>query len=64
MSRANAREVALSVAADGMRWVIGAGGADAAAGLPERLGLPAIHAAQDGLVADLDVVADALYGRS
>jgi hypothetical protein len=29
-----------------------------------RLGVPAIQAAQAGLVADLDAVADAVYDRS
>jgi alkylation response protein AidB-like acyl-CoA dehydrogenase len=66
ISRVFAREAALKVAQDGMRWVIGAGGASAAeiSGLEASFGLPAIHAAQAGLVSDMDFVADALYGRA
>ena len=62
MSRVNARDAALStVAAEGIRWVTGADGGDLE--LAERLGLPAIHAAQAGLLADMDAVADHLYGE-
>jgi alkylation response protein AidB-like acyl-CoA dehydrogenase len=61
ISRVNAREAAQRVAQEGLRWVVGAGG-DAAA-LGERIGLPAIQAAQAGLVADMDEVADHLYQR-
>jgi alkylation response protein AidB-like acyl-CoA dehydrogenase len=60
MSRVFARDALHKVACDGLRWVIGAGGA---AGLQTSLGLDAITAAQAGLVADMDQVADALYGR-
>lgn len=63
-SRVNARDAALTVATEGMRWVIGAGGAAALAGLPAALRLDAIHAAQDGLLADEDLVADHLYDRA
>lgn len=68
MSRVYARDAALKVACDGLRWVTGA----QAAGTPGReaapspetsLGLGAACAAQAGLVADMDRVADALYGR-
>jgi alkylation response protein AidB-like acyl-CoA dehydrogenase len=64
MSRVFAREAASKVAYDGLRWVIGA--ADAAAGatpFETTLGLDAVRAAQAGLIADMDRVADALYGR-
>jgi alkylation response protein AidB-like acyl-CoA dehydrogenase len=64
MSRVNAREVALTVATDGMRWVAGAGDGDAIDALAARLGLPAVYSAQAGLISDLDAVADALYGRA
>ncbi len=63
-SRVNARDVALTIASEGMRWVIGAGGAGALAGLPAAVRLDAIHAAQDGLLADEDLVADHLYDRA
>jgi hypothetical protein len=66
ISRVFAREAALKVAEDGLRWVIGAGGvADSEiAALETSLGLPAIHRAQLGLISDLDYVADVLYGRA
>jgi alkylation response protein AidB-like acyl-CoA dehydrogenase len=60
VSRVFAREAALKVAEEGLRWVSGAGtGADLAANLP----LDRVRAAQAGLLADMDQVADALYGR-
>ena len=34
------------------------------AGFEDELGLPAIHRAQAGLIADMDYVADVLYGRA
>jgi alkylation response protein AidB-like acyl-CoA dehydrogenase len=66
MSRVFARGAALDVASQGLRWICGAGGV-AEAELPAfeaSLGLPAIHRAQAGLVADMDRIADALYGRT
>ncbi|MGZ5362449.1 MAG: acyl-CoA dehydrogenase family protein [Solirubrobacterales bacterium] len=63
MSRVNARDAALSTAAEGIRLVTGADGG-ASAELADRLGLPAIQAAQAGLIADMDLVADHLYGRA
>jgi alkylation response protein AidB-like acyl-CoA dehydrogenase len=65
VSRVFAREAALKVAEDGLRWIVGAGGVSDAE-LPAfetSLGLPAIHRAQAGLISDMDYVADALYGR-
>jgi alkylation response protein AidB-like acyl-CoA dehydrogenase len=65
MARVFAREAAHKVATEGLRWVAGggaAGGPDIDA-LAAALGLPAIHAAQGGLIEDMDTVADALYGR-
>src|SRR5271167_2431844 len=66
ISRIFAREAALKVGEEGLRWVIGAGGVSDAevAGFETSLGLPAIHRAQSGLIADLDYVADVLYGRA
>jgi alkylation response protein AidB-like acyl-CoA dehydrogenase len=66
ISRTFARDAALKVAEDGLRWVIGAGGISDAeiAGFEASLGLPAIHRAQSGLIADLDYIADVLYGRA
>ena len=66
ISRTFARQAALKVAQDGLQWVVGAGGVTEAE-LPAfeaSLGLPAIRRAQSGLVTDMDLVADALYGRT
>jgi alkylation response protein AidB-like acyl-CoA dehydrogenase len=64
LSRIFAREAALKVATDGVRWLCGAqnDGSDAA-GLSAGVGMAAIQRAQAGLLADLDGAADALYGR-
>jgi alkylation response protein AidB-like acyl-CoA dehydrogenase len=66
LSRIFAREAALKVAEDGLRWIIGAGGVcdGGITGLETSLGLPAIHRAQSGLISDLDYIADVLYGRA
>ncbi len=66
ISRIFAREAASRVGEEGSRWVIGAGGVSAPE-LPafeKSLGLPAIHQAQTGLIADMNYVADVLYGRA
>jgi alkylation response protein AidB-like acyl-CoA dehydrogenase len=64
VSRVWARTAALDVAEQGLRWTVGAdsSGRDVAAGA-SAIGLAAIHAAQAGLLADMNRVADALYGR-
>jgi alkylation response protein AidB-like acyl-CoA dehydrogenase len=66
VSRIFAREAALKVAEDGLRWVIGAGGVSDAelATFETALGMPAIHRAQAGLISDMDYVADTLYSRA
>jgi alkylation response protein AidB-like acyl-CoA dehydrogenase len=66
ISRVFAREAALKVGEEGLRWVIGAGGINDAeiAGFETSLGLPAIHRAQSGLISDMDYIADVLYGRA
>lgn len=55
MARIHAREAALKVAADGLRWTIGAGQSDPE--LATLLNLPAIYQSQDGLLEDMDFVA-------
>ena len=65
ISRIFAREAALKVGEEGVRWIIGAGGVSNT-DLPAfetTLGLPAIHQAQAGLISDMDYVADILYNR-
>ncbi len=66
VSRIFAREAALKVAEDGLRWVIGAGGVSDAelATFETTLGMPAIHRAQAGLISDMDYVADVVYSRA
>ncbi len=65
MSRIFAREAAMKVAHDGLRWIAGAGGVTDAEvpAFEASLSLAAIHRAQLGLMADMDYVADVLYGR-
>jgi alkylation response protein AidB-like acyl-CoA dehydrogenase len=66
VSRANGREAAFEVMQEGLRWAVGADGVPAAelAAFTTALRFPEISAAQAGLVSDLDLVADALYGRT
>ena len=65
ISRIFAREAALKVAQDGLRWVAGAGGVPDAEipAFEVALNLQAIHRAQSGLIADMDYIADVLYNR-
>jgi alkylation response protein AidB-like acyl-CoA dehydrogenase len=63
MSRVFARDAALKVATEGLRWVHG-GSVDVDPGLDGRVGLAAVLAAQHGLIDDMDAVAAALYGRT
>jgi hypothetical protein len=62
ISRVNARDVALTVATEGSRWVIGAAEAAEGDAVAVSLGRPAIERAQAGLLDDLDAVAGAIYG--
>jgi alkylation response protein AidB-like acyl-CoA dehydrogenase len=66
ISRVFAREAALKVAEEGFRLIVGGAGiADAELPVFETcLGMPAVHRAQAGLIADMDYVADVLYGRT
>jgi alkylation response protein AidB-like acyl-CoA dehydrogenase len=61
MSRIWARDTALRVAGEGLRWVAAASATTIPA--PDVFRLDAAYAAQDGLIADMDHVADVLYGR-
>jgi alkylation response protein AidB-like acyl-CoA dehydrogenase len=65
ISRVFAREAALKVGVEGLRWVCGSGGlADSEmAEFEAKLGMPAIHRAQAALVSDMDYVADVLFNR-
>jgi alkylation response protein AidB-like acyl-CoA dehydrogenase len=65
LARVFAREAAMKAAEEGGRWVLGAAEDSTDAGqLAEAMRLPAILAAQTGLVADMDLIADFLYERA
>jgi len=66
LSRVFAREAALKVAEDGLRWISGAGGVSDAemSAFETSLQLPAVHRAQAGLISDMDYIADVLYARA
>jgi len=64
MARVFTRQTALQICTGGISLVVGAGDGASAPDLAERMQLAQVHAAQSGLLADMDLVADALYGRS
>jgi alkylation response protein AidB-like acyl-CoA dehydrogenase len=65
LARIFARDAAIKVAQDGLRWVIGADGVTGAeiAALEASSGLPAVLRAQAGQLADMDYIADVIYSR-
>ncbi|MGZ4680217.1 MAG: acyl-CoA dehydrogenase family protein, partial [Ilumatobacteraceae bacterium] len=63
MSRVFARDAALKVANEGLRWVHG-GSPEVDADLARRVGLTEVLAAHRGLIDDMDAVAAAIYGRT
>jgi acyl-CoA dehydrogenase len=65
MSRIFAREAALKVSEEGLRWIAGVGEITDAdiAGFESALNLSAIHKAQSGMITDMDFVADVIYER-
>jgi alkylation response protein AidB-like acyl-CoA dehydrogenase len=58
LARIFGRTAALKIAAEGLSWAIGAGQTDP--NLAQSLNLPAIYAAQAGLLADMDSVVEPL----
>ncbi|ABF39469.1 acyl-CoA dehydrogenase-like protein [Candidatus Koribacter versatilis Ellin345] len=66
LARIFAREAALKVSEEGMRWIIGSSTMSATeiATFETGLDLPAIHRAQAGLIADMDFIGDHLYKRA
>ncbi|MFN2134783.1 MAG: acyl-CoA dehydrogenase family protein [Candidatus Promineifilaceae bacterium] len=58
LARIYAREAALKVATDGLRWTIGAGQSDPE--LANKLNLSAIYASQAGLIEDMNYARDRL----
>jgi alkylation response protein AidB-like acyl-CoA dehydrogenase len=65
LGRIFAREAALKVAEEGLRWVCGSGGLNDSevVAFEATLGLSAIHRAQAGLISDMDYIADVLFNR-
>jgi alkylation response protein AidB-like acyl-CoA dehydrogenase len=65
LARIFARQAALKVAQDGLCWIVGSAGQAEKdlAQLQQALGLTAIIATQHELMADMDIVADIVYGR-
>jgi alkylation response protein AidB-like acyl-CoA dehydrogenase len=63
ISRVFARDAALKVAHEGLRWVSGAADPAAFGQLVSGLPIEQVQAAQVGLLADMDAVADVLYER-
>ena len=66
LSRVFAREAALKVTEEGMRWVCGAGSMSDVeiAAFETSLQLSAVHRALAGLMSDMDFIADVLYARA
>ena len=66
LSRIFAREAALRVATEGLRWLAGAGGINETEmpAFETSLQFPAVHRAQAGLISDMDFIADVLYARA
>jgi hypothetical protein len=58
LARIHARDAALKVATEGLRWAIGAGQTDP--DLAASLNLPAIYQAQAGLIDDMNDAAERL----
>ena len=65
ISRVFSRDAALKVAQEGSRWVLGAAesGSIDAQSFESAVDLAAVRQAQDGLLADMDTVADIIYDR-
>ncbi len=65
VSRVFARDAALKVAEDGLRWVVGAaeGTGEQAAALAAQMPLAEVRTAQAGLLADMNTIADAIYRK-
>ena len=61
-SRVNARGAAMTIATEAIRWVASADGGELD-GFEQRLNLASIHRAQGGLLADMQIVSEALYAR-
>jgi len=63
-SRVFAREAAIKMVSDGIRWIGASVGGDEIGKLEQKLGAAGLHQAQAGLLQDMDYVADVLYDRT
>ena len=66
LARIFAREAALKIAEEGLRWAGTAAGPNDSelAAFEATLQMPALHRAQAGLLSDMDYIADVIYGRT
>jgi len=66
LSRVFAREAALKVVTEGLRWLTAAGGVNDSemSAFEAMLKIPAVHHAQAGLISDMDFITDVLYARA
>jgi alkylation response protein AidB-like acyl-CoA dehydrogenase len=62
--RISARESAMRIVTEGIRWIGGLVAEADIANLEKRIFVPQIYRAQSGLIQDMDYVADVLYGRN
>jgi alkylation response protein AidB-like acyl-CoA dehydrogenase len=63
MSRIYAREVAMRIATEGLRWIQGSQDQNVSGDLATALNLATVYQAQRGLLADTDLVAQAIRNR-
>jgi alkylation response protein AidB-like acyl-CoA dehydrogenase len=62
--RISAREAAMRMVTEGIRWIGGLAAEPEASNLEKKIFAPQIYRAQSGLIQDMDYVADVLYGRN
>lgn len=62
-SRVAARNAAMKVVGEGVRWIMSLLSEAEAAALEKKTFMPQIYRAQAGLIQDMDYIADVLYGR-
>jgi alkylation response protein AidB-like acyl-CoA dehydrogenase len=63
ISRIYAREAAMKVASDGLKWILGAEGVGEINKFEQAIRLSAINRAQAGLLMDMDALANIVYAR-
>jgi alkylation response protein AidB-like acyl-CoA dehydrogenase len=63
-SRVAARDAAMKVVSEGLRWIGGLISDAEAKNLESKCFIPQIYRAQGGLIQDMDYIADVLYGRN